>query len=166
MKKNIFVSLIILFVASASAHAVVQQGWERPILAAEMEVSEATLNFDGVKVVDLTMTRQDGSETPTGFKVGFMNSGSERTVNLIISSIERGSCGSTVYVADLPGREPHQPETFARFHLRLVDHSTRLCDDARPYAWEASVSQGWGWCGTGDSHMKFAGNPEPVYTIQ
>ena len=104
---------------------------------------------------------------------------------LEITHVEKNDCGSTVYSAQLPIdiRESYQefkgllamtkdsglrnsdPVNGARFNLTLIDHRTRICEDHRAYAWEVSVREGYGWCGTMDSVFEAVGNPEPVYTI-
>lgn len=75
------------------------------------------------------------------------------TFTLPILSVSAVGCGSFEIVAGIGEADGN------RIHLSLIDHSRRVCEDARPYVWEAEVRKGYGWCGTMDSVMRLGGNP-------
>ena len=167
-------SVIGLFAADAGA--VVRPGWDRPVLRADMEVTDALYGFSKVSDVSLVMTRRDGQTDVTGLTLRFDTGierlpqtaeGDHRSVKLLVQHVSTDGCGSKQYVANLlpaPGRRPM--DAMHRFTVVLTDHTTRVCEDYRPHLWEASVSEGYGFCGTMDDRMTLVGNPEPVYTIQ
>jgi hypothetical protein len=179
MKRAMIIFLLALFV-TPSAFGIYIQDWERPVLTAEMDVVKARFAFENVNRVWLTATINSSKKSKlpyTGLQLRFTHEdpsqqGQTReimqVVNLEVNSVETDACGSRTIIANLP--KPKQGERHmglqARFSVVLTDHSTRLCEDYRPNLWEASVRQGFGWCGTMDATMSLVGNPEPVYTIQ
>ena len=176
MFKKLALTFGVLGVFAADAGAVYRPDWERPILSADMDVVEAIRGFQNARNVRLTMTKRDGQTEVTGLTLSF-NDGIERfpetqnkdlrTVNLMVQHVSTDGCGSKQYVGNLVPTDARGPmHAMARFTVVLTDHSTRVCEDYRPHLWEASVSEGFGWCGTMDDRMTLVGNPEPVYTIQ
>jgi len=183
--KNLFIGLFVL-VSGWDAQAVYQEGWDRPVEQAQLKITHGINGFADLDEAKLTHTVQDGSGI-TKFTIEYLDPESEKMVSkkLEITHVEKNDCGSTVYSAQLPIdiRESYQefkgllamtkdsglrnsdPVNGARFNLTLIDHRTRICEDHRAYAWEVSVREGYGWCGTMDSVFEAVGNPEPVYTI-
>jgi hypothetical protein len=85
----------------------------------------------------------------------------ENEILLPVFGAKKGDCGSTVYTAKFtePGADTYS------YNLSLVDHSTRLCEDYRPYMWEATLTINGGFGGF-TQKVNFALNPEPFFTIQ
>ncbi len=164
MKKSVLASWLVLMVTS-SAFGIYDPNWERPILGDhDMKIEAAQFGFEDVTQAGLTLTKRDGQTEPTGILVNLNDGGAVRSIQLTITSIEKdASCGSVRYVASL-GKQ--SKSMGARFNVVLEDHTTRVCDDARPGIWEANLREGYGWCGTGDATLYLVGNPEPLYTIQ
>ena len=181
MKRLLLTTLIAL---SAVANAIHQPVYPRPILGAAMEVTASWGMFNNAREVSLTLMRHGPTpgqkEDVYSIVLDFLlldrlNSGDviEVSKNLVVVNSYVDNCGSTVYDAQLSDvfttgarAKVQQPHVGERFSVTLVDHSTRLCEDYRPYVWEAHVRSGYGWCGTMDSVMKIVGNPEPPYSIQ
>ncbi len=186
-KQQVAIVALMMVSPLTQAFGIVKPGWERPIQRAEMKVDGAQGAFNDVKDVDLTLTRKDVELTAqdivprrlpvTGMIVEYTvdrNVGSDRDmlvqeervkmVLVVDQQPSKDECGSTIYIGRLAS-EKKEP-VGARFSVVLRDHSTRLCEDLKPYRWEAHVRQGFGWCGTGDAVMDLVGNPEAVYTIQ
>lgn len=175
-----------------NASAMVQPGWERPILSAQMKKISAVGHFNFSRKANLTLTKKDGAINPTGMRLeleeytvtppigeptdptfGHPPFGhpafTARSVKLKINNIETDGCGSTIYYARLMPLVAHPeltdaPTVGARFTITLKDHSTRICTDLQPNLWEAHVREGFGWCGTGDATMDLVGNPREVFT--
>jgi len=162
---------------SVPALAIYAPNWERPILKAKMEVTHTEFGFQNVEDVVVTLTKRDGEKNATGVTIEYtlpLQADSEETSRIVkqlqIYNIEKDSCGSTMISARLPESkvgEDNRPfhGMGARFNLTLMDHSTRICEDYRPYRWEIYAREGYGWCGTGDSVIEAVGNPSPVITI-
>ena len=173
------------------AQALIDPTWERPIWESSMDKIASTEQFEGVVDVSLTLTKRDGEENPTGLTLQYglcAYCPAFATEQLEITHIEEIECGSTLYVAQLPVdtdapnltgmiqtayfdihkkvQDQSTAPILRRVSIVLTDHSTRYCEDLRPYIWEAEVREGYGWCGTGDATMSLVGNPKPVYTIQ
>ncbi len=170
----------LLAMGASEVHASFQPNWDRPLYTGKMKVTMAQRGFEGVRSAKLTLTRRDGSATegPTGMTLQYtvpekvIDSkyfpSHNNYVTLVVNKTEVDSCGSRQYIASLPqDEESRNPRRVgARFGIVLTDHSQRVCEDYRPNLWEASVHQGFGWCGTDDSRMQLSGNPEPVVTIK
>lgn len=158
------VAAVLIIVNVQRANAIDREGWERPILRADMAKLDARNGFESVEGIKLVMTKLDESERPTGLELSYTDVPSDvpAVVVLKITDVKDIFCGSVQYIANLP--ETDLPEN-PRFTIVLTDHTKRVCEDFHPHLWEASVRRGSGWCGTMDDTMKIAGNPKPVYTI-
>lgn len=166
--KNLFAVFAAAITLSANSFAVYAPGWERPILTAEdMEIVSATQAFEHAERVDLTLTKRDGQKQPTGMIVSVVFPESSKPVvkKLTVTDISMDRCGTTTYIANLP-KKAGKAGVEARYSVVLEDHSFRRCKDIKPARWEASVRQGYGWCGTMDATMTLQGEPNPVFTIQ
>ncbi len=53
-----------------------------------------------------------------------------------------------------------------RLSVVLIDHTNLTCRIHKPFKWEASVREGYGFCGTMDATMELEGNPELVLRRQ
>lgn len=167
MKTQLTTLFTTALVLSANAFAVYDPSWERPILTADdMEITSATQAFEKAKKVDLTLTRRDGQKKVTGMvlSVDYPHSNKPVVTTLKVDQITKDDCGSTVYYAHLPSK-PSKGGMDRRFSVTLTDHAARLCDDYKPFRWEASVREGYGWCGTFDATMSMQGEPQGVITI-
>ena len=178
MKNKIMFIFVSMFAfTSTVAFAISKPGWERPLYSAQMEKVSAQGHFELAQNVRLMMTQLDESETPTGLRLSYMNSMLEQfsettgRIDLTIVETREIECGSVQYIARLLAtqqvlnmREPADLQH--RFTVVLTDHTRRVCKDYRPYAWEASVREGYGWCGTMDATMELRGNPKGIFTIQ
>ncbi|HBQ20922.1 MAG: hypothetical protein A2Z91_08715 [Deltaproteobacteria bacterium GWA2_38_16] len=186
MKKIILTVLTIVFVTTNAGAIVMRPGHERPIFGAAMEKVDAQGHFELASNIFLELTKRDSyrayNTDPTGMlltytvpSVKLSSDESDQFVSqkLVITDKRDVGCGSVQYIASLRP-EPilhYLPvektrEMQHRFTVVLIDHSQRVCEDYRPYLWEASVREGYGWCGTMDATMEIVGNPERVYTIQ
>jgi hypothetical protein len=154
-------------------------GWELPYMNAEMEVITAQGAFEEVETVFIDVTRQVGSKNPTGVYLNYDLSSDEgeienKTVALNIIEILDAGCGSVQYIARLAAQKDEDygyniglgyfdnnaRPIEHRFSVVITDHTKRTCRDVRRYQWEASVREGYGWCGTMDDTMSLVGNPE------
>lgn len=168
MKKQLSAVFVAVLTLSSSAFAIYDPSWERPMLTAfDMEITDAQYGFEKAERVDLTLTKRDGQKKATGIilSVDYAHSNAPVVNELKITDIRKDSCGSTVYSARLEDKKGNKGME-ARMNVTLVDHAARLCDDYKPFRWEADVRQGYGWCGTGDATMSLQGEPEAVMTIQ
>jgi hypothetical protein len=161
-----------LLILGGNANAIYNPEWERPIFGAEMEITHTNRGFEGVSEVNLVLTKRDGENEMTGMILSFLQAHplkgfiGEVERELVITNISKDNCGSTIYNAQLAtSHDLPLEDVQARFSISLTDHSTRLCEDYRPYGWEAHVREGYGWCGTMDATMELVGNPEPLRTI-
>jgi len=177
MNKNIIgITSILTFLFHLNAMAVYDPSWERPLFTSEMKVTHSEYGFKDVDQFSLTLTKRDGEKNYTGAIVKYKQevTGENQETFLIdvtkllkVDQIEKDSCGSTLIYAQLAPLNNQSPNPMgARYHLVLLDHSSRICKDYRPYLWEASIREGYGWCGTGDSTMEGVGNPLADITIQ
>lgn len=144
-----------------TSFAVVIPGWERPTLRAEMK--EVVKPKPGLTFqYYLTLNKRDGALHPTSLSftseqvIYCVTTPCPRpttTQNFRIGRIEKDGCGSTVYYAseNVNHTEPA--------YIQLVDHSTRHCEDYKPYRWEMQIT-GFRF------QKKLVGNPEGVVTIQ
>jgi hypothetical protein len=174
MKKLISLVMFAIPAMATQASAVYNPEWERPIETAPMAITQSRMGFQSVQAAQVTLTRKDGAtqEGPTGMILEYTQDASQDQAkvirDLVITQRIVDECGSIHYTATLPqiylgvgeGRQGH-----ARFIVSLADHSHRTCADSPANGWEASVRQGFGWCGTMDSTMSLVGTPEPVFTI-
>ena len=178
MSKQMMMAAVLAAVlgGAGEADAMVRPQWERPILSAEMEKTNARGYFEQVLGVRIVLTKQDRAEGPTGIRLSYepgitvtMPPGTPRTqtVDLEIVDVSADDCGTVEYVAQLKGTARVPREGIQRrFSVVLKDHSRRVCENVVPAIWEARVREGYGWCGTMDATMSLQGNPEPVYTVQ
>lgn len=142
-----------LFVSSF-AHAIVMPGFHRPLMSAEMKISQAVGIFQDVQTAEVTLARKDSSKIPTA--INLVVDG--ELVVLPVVSVEYDDCGSLVIVAS--DNMPDNTNT-----LILQDNRTRLCEDVRSAVWEVRVENvGLGAFVLGQ--MELLGNPEPVMSIQ
>lgn len=164
-----FASLIALVsLVAGQANAIVRPGWERPILRAELQqlaAGGAVTNYHLKK--SLTMNKQDGFRQPTSFTLVEENQvfcvrapcpPIKRVRQFRVQSVAKVGCGSVRYTSVEVA--PHGLTDFPAAVLNLTDHTTRLCDDYRPYLWEVTVRS------PREALRRFGGKPEPVYTIQ
>ena len=160
------VFIAVLTLGTVSAFGVYRPGWERPILRAQMMEQDSLGHEVGIGLdKTLTMNRQDGAPQPTSltfteeqrvYCVVAPCPPIRHTDQFTITNRRLGSCGSTVYTAvETSNRGRVEGRT-----LTLVDHATRVCDDYRPYRWEAQLT-----AGRRDVRQLF-GNPKPVASIQ
>lgn len=174
MKKFMFALVAVASFNSATSFAIVRPGWERPILKAEMvELDETGHEISQPGDITLTMNQRDGAPAPTSFtlvekrKVFCVRAPCPPITSKVQFKIvdkKPAGCGSFEYTARdknalLAGIRPLPVTT-----LKVVDHTTRLCDDYKKYMWEAKVQ-------TTSPTARYRqrslfGNPEPVYTIQ
>ena len=116
----------------------------------EMEVEEATFGFSGTQSVNLTLA--------DNFTKMFLKYGNEEIKLVINPDITEDTCGCRHYRATRPQSNSEEDENviYIRYTVSLLDASECLCEN-RDFNWTASVREGLGWCGTGDSTMKLRG---------
>ncbi len=152
-------------VASTTALAEMKEaGTYVPYLAAKMEVKHAEGVFRKGGGFQVSMGEKVGEQ---GMFVEFSYWQASRAPQLglavpvsqlfVVEKSAETDCGSTIYLGTYGGAQG------VRGSIEFVDHSTRVCEDFRPFRWEVRVRQGFGWCGTGDSIVELMGNPEPVF---
>jgi hypothetical protein len=182
MKQSVTIIALLAISPFSQAFGDIRPGWERPIKKAEMKLVDSQGHFGDAQDIDLTLTRRDGKNGPNKLKVTGMvleytiNSTQgyrdgvdvvtplrEKRVLIVDQAPTKDSCGSSIYYGQL-AKQGQNKDVQVRFNVVLVDHSTRICKDFRPYRWEVSVREGYGWCGTMDATMELVGNPETVYT--
>ena len=176
INKIMFMFVGLFAFTSTVAFAISQPGYERPLYSAQMEKVNARGHFELAQNVRLMMTQLDESETPTGLRLSYVNSMLEQfpeatgysSVDLTIVETREIGCGSVQHIARLRQPNDHRDSIYNqhRFTVVLIDHTRRICEDYRPYLWEASIREGYGWCGTMDATMELRGNPKGVFTIQ
>ncbi len=167
--------LVITFMVGAfHAFAAMIPGWDKPILQSTLEEQDQTGHEIQVAIDQtLTMNRQEGSAHPTSFtffekrRLHCLRTNCApipETTVFLVKDIRSESCGSTVYYAeemlpsDLNGNVARSPRT-----LHVIDHTERLCEDYKKFAWEASIVTAPGQ----DGYVRlFFGNPETVSTVQ
>jgi hypothetical protein len=150
-----------------SAHGVVIPGWERPSLRAPLDqIGNGGVVINHHLKKSLTQNRRDGARRPTSytlseevqvFCVKAPCPPMRQTRVFRIQSERDAGCGSRQITA--VEQAPAGLTDFPAATLKVVDHSKRLCDDFRPYAWEVTVQS------RREKLRRFGGNPEPVYTI-
>lgn len=181
MKWNTVFATAVMAVVSTYAHASYAPPLKTPVLdfgssifTAKMSVTEAQYGFEGAYNVRLTLNKDPSLNRfdPPAVTLEYNQPSSDplsgsphhRTVILRVSRTETDTCGTVHYYADLSRTvDPDSRAVGARFHLHLADHSRRLCEDYKPFKWEADVREGFGWCGTGDATMGLQGNPKRVF---
>ena len=141
---------------------VVIPGWERPVAKARLKELVNGREIGEGYVKELTANRRQGARQTTTFT--FVE---ERKVFCIVAPCPpvphtstfrvltnvKDGCGSRHLIA-------RETNTRAPRALTVVDHTTRLCEDYRPYQWEVQLSDE-------QHHVRnFGGKAEPVYTIQ
>jgi hypothetical protein len=171
MKASLSAVFATVLAVSANAFGVYDPTWDRPLFTAfDMDIISTQHGFNDVEKVDVTLTKKDGQRKPSGITIAMeiRHSNTPEVKKLVITDITQDGCGSTVYHARLPQKKNGRVKGAigARFNLTLTDHTTRLCHDMKANIWEASIREGYGWCGTMDATMELEGNPEAVITIQ
>ena len=160
---TLVVSSFVLF--SMVASAVVQPEWlkptwERPVLSAEMiQVGNQ------VPTATLTANKRDLAEQFTSFtfveKIPANCGQNSRCPDMqdksdfLISDVARTYCGSIAYTAKQWNTRTGE---LGQATLELTDHSTRVCNDYKPFEWELTVT-------TPYYTRSFQGNATPVFTI-
>lgn len=168
-----FVGILIL-VGALGAQAAYIPGWDRPVEKATLTEIDTTGHELGIGLEKtLTLHKMDNAQqSATSFtfaeemkvicKMAPCNP-IPMVAKFRVVRVSQDRCGSTVYTAQeivKAGRDS-ESDPFLR-SLRVVDHSTRLCEDYRPFRWEAELTA----VGNASNVRNFQGNPEPVYTIQ
>lgn len=165
---------ILITVGALSAQAVYVPGWDRPVESAKLTEVDATGHEVGIGLEKtLTLHKMDtAQQNATSFTFAeemnvFCKMAPCNPIPAIakfrVVRVSQDRCGSTVYTAQeivKPGRDS-ESDPFLRA-LRVVDHATRLCEDYRPFRWEAELTS----VSNVSNVRNFQGNPEPVYTIQ
>lgn len=164
------IASLALAISSLPALAVYQEGHDRPVMEIRnAEVLSSSYGFAGAEAVNLIMTRRDGSPHKLGFifEAKALVGGALTPVRyeLEVNDIYKEDDGSTVYLASLPQKILEEGAGH-RVNLTLIDHSTSNDGNYRDSQWEASIRDGYGWCGTMDSVIEFVGSPTPVYSIE
>ena len=141
-----------------NSYAIFDPSWERPIFESKLQIQKVSADFENVKTAQLTVTKLDGQPNYTGM---ILQLDRNTEIFKILKQV-KDRCGSTVYYAE--NVENPAVASNERYHLTLVDHSTRLCDDVRSLTWEVKLEELVNSVVQGT--MKLAGNPEAVVTIQ
>ena len=175
MKKVIFTLIGVVFFSTLNAHAIVMSpGQERPLYIAGMDKLSAVGEFKNAQDITIMTTQQDQSDSLTGLVPSYLNKSTKqyRSVELVITSKQSIGCGSVEYIANLAqplvleNERVENPYLQHRLTVVLKDHTRRKCMDLPANLWEASVNEGYGFCGTMDSRMELSGHPHVIYTIQ
>jgi len=138
----------------------------RPVKAyrtASMEVTQASGEFsknDRVILTEWSNPKQGQSLALNKGNLLVLDVNGKET-SLIITSIKDAGCGSKLATAvnlkvtrDYAGKDETE--------IKLTDHTTRTCKDARPNRWEATVTQSPLLTDRLVSHMHIQGNPQNV----
>ena len=159
---------------------------ERPLFEISgKNIQIQSQSIEAVKNIELQMMRRDGSKDVTSFsfQADFFQNNIGQTQNLkfFVTEITHDACGSTIYHASTAPKAPAPayqilpvedtfhvalPKSIRRVKLRLIDHSTRLCEDYKSYAWEVELHETYEFSANRNTVVEFRGNPEPIYTIQ
>ncbi len=134
----------------------------RPSKTATLEVTETVgqldrsdAQIDGLRV---TMLESSGLRSAvTGFEVAIRNKSEIQFRNV---SQEVIACGSISYTATATNEQTGQ-----MYRFQLVDHTSRICDDAQPATWIAKVELVNPVQDVELGYLTAEGNPEPVYSI-
>jgi hypothetical protein len=133
MKTTILVWTALL-AATKLVYGMELPGWERPLFHADaMKVVAATGEFTSAKKVEMTLTRKDGAQRPTGVNITVDG----KDYALEVKEVKIDDCGSTQYVAGTP--KPLSLVTHDKTRVVLTDHAMRICDDRKGARWEAKM---------------------------
>jgi hypothetical protein len=147
----------LVLVASTQAWAVSIPGWERPVYQADMKVLDVKGPVREPKTVELVMTKEDGSRTPTGLELTMDG----RKVFFPIVATRNLGCGSVEYFAEVARMAGPRP--VRNYGITLADHTKRICEDARRYMWEVEYTVDGDFL---SGMIRMGGNPEGVVTVQ
>lgn len=165
--KNVVLSVMILAgsVFSVRAQAVEVPGWDRPQAEATMKVTQAKGTLSQIDSVDLQLNQRS------------VEAKINKTHKLVFHIVEvtEAGCGSKKVLARVSQPSVGSGPTVAggvvkHFVLQLIDHRTRVCEDYRPYMWEAKITQirksAVFQAGVPVGSVVLEGDPQPIYTIQ
>ncbi len=170
-----FWMVALTLVTALSAQAGMVLGKEHPVAAAKMTEVDADGHEIGISLEKvLTLNKRDEVQFPTSFTLV-----EEMRVMCIVApcpqpkevkhffnvSLRSIGCGSVEYTASRPllgFSQPNHgmPRPIPTEVLKVVDHRYRLCDDYRPFMWEATITSSF----RSVRHMH--GNPKDVMTAQ
>lgn len=187
--KNVLIKMSFLTTITLGLSASAMQlptGTERPLFEISgKNVQIQSQSIEAVKNIELQMMRRDGSKDATSFsfKADFFANkiADTQSFEFFVTEITHDACGSTIYHASTAPKAPAPnyqilpvedtfhvalPKSERRVKLRVIDHSTRLCEDYKSYAWEVELHETYEFSANRNTVVEFLGNPEPVYTIQ
>jgi hypothetical protein len=107
-----------VFVGSNSAHAVVSEDWDRPVVQSRMDIVDAHAGMINARQADLIMTRRGGSPSVTGLTLRV----DRQIMNFELSKIRRDVCGTELLIGMFSGGAPGHS-----YRLVVVDHSRETC---------------------------------------
>jgi hypothetical protein len=107
-----------VFVGSQSAHAVVSEDWDRPVVQSRMDIVEAQAGMINARQADLIMTRKAGSPAVTGLTLRV----DRQIMNFQISKIRHEVCGAQLLIGMFSGGAPGHS-----YRLVVVDHTRETC---------------------------------------
>ncbi|MFL5813364.1 MAG: hypothetical protein ACJ763_07275 [Bdellovibrionia bacterium] len=107
-----------VFIGSNSAHAVVSEDWDRPVVQSRMDIVEAQGGMINARQADLIMTRKAGSPAVTGLTLRV----DRQIMNFQISKIRREVCGAQLLIGMFLGGAPGHS-----YRLVVVDHTRETC---------------------------------------
>jgi hypothetical protein len=165
MKSLLTASFFGTFFLYTAALAVELPGWERPLESASMRIVQAQGQLAEAKLARLTLTRQDGQVSPTGFTLEMDG----RTYALRVAEMRGAGCGSVSYRAVAGASEGIDDAVHVEsrlIELTVIDHAGRFCADFAPSRWEARLELQDVLEGSAVGSLELEGHPEPVFTIQ
>ncbi len=159
----IALSALALVAVSAPAHATFNPGYDRPILSAEVKVTQATGDFRELENVTIVEAHRDGAKNVVTYT--FEANGQE-PIKFVKISTEDAGCGSIKHTAiDIESLLDNDKRGYT---LTLVDHSRRICEDYRPGLWDVTISKMGSMLPIAEEATVLSGygNPELVFSIQ
>lgn len=116
-----FLAAAAVISVSSPAQAVVDSGWDRPIVQSRMDIVQAHPEMANAQQVELIMTRKDGAPSVTGITLRI----DRQAINFDIAKIKHDVCGTQLYIGMTSADAPEHS-----YRVVVVDHSRENCTPA------------------------------------
>lgn len=149
-----------VFVGSNSAHAVVSEDWDRPVVQSRMDIVEAQAGMINARQADLIMTRKAGSPAVTGLTLRV----DRQIMNFEISKIRHEVCGTQLLIGMFSGGAPGHS-----YRLVVVDHTRETCQpegQGELHAFPVQSTLEALLLDSNEPVLRMTGEPETVVTAQ
>ncbi|MGE0616087.1 MAG: hypothetical protein AB7P04_10640 [Bacteriovoracia bacterium] len=155
------IAMLVTIGASAEVKPV---GTRLAIEQAEMKVTKATQVYNQHENVDLVSYEFVGMEKKEIDMHFTMPDARTMPVTFEVKAVKAAGCGSQLIIAET-APPVHTGMSYTKERLELVDHRTRLCEDFRPYMWEAKVTKirVTGFKEAVKGQLNLVGNPEALF---